>query len=71
MLQKSSPVWTMSTEELITHLDALTAPDRIFWDARELKKTGQKFQNLDWSHFPRVTKVDGAWEFADKVSAAS
>lgn len=64
MVFKSSQVWTMSTEALIAHLEQLDAPDQIYWDARELKKTGQKFQNLSWDHFPRATKVDGQWQFA-------
>lgn len=68
MVYKSSPVWTMSTEALIQHLAGIDAPDQIYWDARELKKTGQKFQNLDWANFPRATKIDGAWTF-QKVEA--
>lgn len=68
MVYKSSPVWTMSTESLIQHLSEIDAPDQIYWDARELKKTGQKFQNLDWSNFPHATKIDGAWTF-QKVEA--
>lgn len=68
MIKKSSEVWTMSTEELIDHLNSLDVPDQIYWDARELKKTGQKFQNLDWSQFPKCTKSDGVWTF-EKVEA--
>lgn len=64
MVYKSSSVWTMSTEELIAHLESITSPDQIYWDARELKKGGQKFQNLEWSNFPRASKIDGAWVFA-------
>lgn len=64
MVYKSSPVWTMSTEALIQHLAEISTPDQIYWDARELKKTHQKFQNLDWSNFPKVEKVDGEWRFA-------
>ncbi|MGB4810994.1 MAG: hypothetical protein WBP13_00720 [Methylophilaceae bacterium] len=63
MVFKSSAVWTMSTEALIEHLNKLDAPDQIYWDARELKKTYQKFQNLDWSHFPKATKIDSQWTF--------
>jgi hypothetical protein len=68
MVYRSSSVWTMSTEALIAHLNSLDSPDQIYWDARELKKTGQKFQNLDWSHFPRATKIDGVWAFVKEVA---
>lgn len=68
MVFKTSQVWTMSTEALIAHLAALEAPDQVYWDARELKKTGQKFQNLDWSHFPRATKIDGVWGFQKEAA---
>lgn len=54
----------MSSDALIAHLDSLDAPDQIYWDARELKKTGQKFQNLSWDHFKKPVKVEGEWRFA-------
>jgi len=53
----------MSTESLVAHLASIATPDQIYWDARELKKSFQKFQNLSWDHFPRVTKINGSWEF--------
>lgn len=64
MVYKNSEVWTMSTEALVAHINELSAPDSIFWDARSLKKEGKKFQNLDWSIFPRVTKINSQWAFA-------
>lgn len=63
MVYKNSPVWTISTDDLVAHLKTLSSPDQLYWDARELKKSFQKFQNLDWSNFPRATKIDGAWTF--------
>lgn len=69
MVYSNSQVWTISTDELIAHLESLDAPDQIYWDARELKKNGQKFQKLDWAYFPRVTKINGAWAFAEMAGA--
>ena len=63
MVFKNSQVWTISTDALLAHLSQLAAPDQIYWDARELKKNGQKFQNLDWSSFKRPVKIDGVWGF--------
>ena len=64
MVYKSSPVWTISSESLIEHLKTLDAPDQLYWDSRQLKKEGQKFQSLDWANWKRPTKADGAWRFA-------
>ena len=64
MVNKNSAVWTISTEDLITHLEQLDAPDQLYWDARELKKSGQKFQKMGWEHFPKPQKIDGEWRFA-------
>lgn len=65
MVFKSSPVWTISTDELVIHIGGLDEPDQIYWDARELKKRGEKFQKLDWKAFPRVTKEGDKWIFAE------
>lgn len=65
MVSKSSAVWTMSSKDLIEHLNSLGAPDQVYWDSRELKKQRAKFQSLDWSYWPRPKKVDGKWTFAD------
>ena len=54
----------MSTNSLIEYLESIDVPDQIYWDARELKKLGQKFQNLDWANFPRAIKINGVWAFA-------
>lgn len=61
---KDSPVWTMSTETLVDHLASIDAPDRVYWDSRALKQSGQKFQKLAWSHWPKPAKIDGVWHFA-------
>lgn len=69
MVYKTSAVWTISAEALKTHLANLTAPDSLYWDSRELKNKGQKFTKMEWSHWPRATKVNGAWEFAPAAPA--
>ncbi|MDR2882085.1 MAG: hypothetical protein LBV29_09360 [Azoarcus sp.] len=63
-VSKQSDVWTISSERLVEHLEQLEAPDQLYWDARELKKAGQKFQSLSWNVFKKPTKVDGEWRFA-------
>lgn len=65
-----SEVWTISADELVAHLRALEAPDALYWDSRKLKQDGRKFQNLPWSHWPKPSKVDGKWVFADRADAA-
>lgn len=67
---KNSAVWTMSTETLVEHLSNIAAPDQVYWDSRSLKLDGQKFQKLDWSHWPKPAKVDGAWAFAPAPAPA-
>lgn len=67
MVFKNSEVWQISTEALIKHLEGLTAPDSIYWDSRELKKTGRKFQSQPWSLWRKVTKDDaGKWVFVEE-----
>ena len=63
MVFKSSPVWTISSNDLIQHLASIDAPDQLYWDSRSLKKEGRKFQSLDWSHWKKATKEDGEWKF--------
>jgi len=63
MIQKGSPVWQMSSTELIEHLQTISAPDQIYWDSRELKKTNRKFQNMNWDHWPHPVKIDNQWQF--------
>lgn len=69
MVYKTSAVWTISAEALKAHLANLTAPDSLYWDSRELKNKGQKFTKMEWSHWPRATKANGAWEFAPAAPA--
>lgn len=69
MVFRNSQIWTMSTEELVEHLKSITAPDRVYWDARELKKEGKKFQSLAWSNFRRCVKTDGVWGFETDVQS--
>lgn len=68
MPQKSSPAWTISSEDLRAHLALLMIPDRLYWDSRELKKTGQKFQNMSWDCWPRAQKTDGEWTLVSPVA---
>ena len=63
MVFRTSTVWQMSTDELVAHLAALTAPDSIYWDARSLKKDGKKFTSLSWNHFPKPQKTVDGWVF--------
>lgn len=65
MVFRTSPIWNMSSVDLIAHLDALDAPDQVYWDSRDLKKRGEKFQSLDWSHWKKPVKSDGAWRFVN------
>lgn len=64
---RDSPIWTMSSDALKTHLNTLDFPDRIYWDARTLKKENTKFQNLSWGCFRRPEKVEGVWQFAPEA----
>lgn len=64
MVFKTSRIWTMSSADLIEHLSEIDAPDQIYWDSRELKKRGEKFQSLDWNNWPKPVKTDGQWGFA-------
>ena len=68
-ISKTSPVWTMSSDTIINHLADITAPDCIYWDSRTLKQNGQKFQKLDWRHWPKPVKVDGVWQFEQDALA--
>lgn len=69
MVFKNSAVWQISTEALIKHLEGLTASDAIYWDSRELKKTGRKFQSQPWSLWRKVTKDDaGKWVFVEEAA---
>lgn len=61
----------MSNEDLIAHLGKLSQPDQVYWDSRELKKTGQKFQSLAWSHWPRAEKSQGNWVLVRPQADAS
>lgn len=69
MVFKTSPVWTISADALKTHLASLSAPDQLYWDSRELKNKGQKFTKMEWSYWPRATKINGAWEFLPAAPA--
>jgi hypothetical protein len=60
----------MSSDEVVAHIGGLTAPDRIYWDARSLKKDGRKFQSMSWDIFPRVEKdARGEWVFKAEAPA--
>jgi hypothetical protein len=71
MILKSSPVWTMSISDLISHLGELDGPDQIYWDSRQLKKDGKKFQSLEWTNWPKPSKIDGEWKFIDRTPKIS
>lgn len=64
MVFKSSKAWNVSSDNLRAHLAALETPDQLYWDSRELKRDGRKFQSMDWSNWRRVEKVGGRWHFA-------
>lgn len=69
MVFKNSQIWTMSTGELEAHLAALTTPDRVYWDAKELKRDGKKFQSMSWAAFRRAVKIDGEWVFEGEAAS--
>lgn len=62
-IYKDSPVWQMSAEALVKHLGEIEAPDRVYWDSRQLKNEGSKFTKMAWTHWRNCVKSDGAWIF--------